>query len=75
MYGGLLLAHTIEAAAASGDYDVMELDVDSDSLTGATRLYEGLGFTIKHTSDLMRKSPSAEPSTSGPEGSGRILRE
>lgn len=53
--GSLVLAHTIEAAAAGGDYDVMELDVDSDSLTGATRLYERLGFTIKHTSALMRK--------------------
>lgn len=56
--GSAVLAHTIEAAAASGDYDVIELDVDSQSPTGATRLYERLGFTIKHTSALMRKRPA-----------------
>lgn len=52
--GSAVLAHTIEAAASSGDYDVIELDVDSESLTGATRLYERLGFAVKHTSAAMR---------------------
>lgn len=52
-----LLAHTIEAAAASGDYDAIDLDVDSDSPTGATRIYERLGFAVKHTTALMRKCP------------------
>ena len=56
--GSAVLAGTMEAAATSGDYRVIELDVDSDSLTGATRLYERIGFTIKHTSALMRKYPS-----------------
>jgi mycothiol synthase len=47
------LARTIGAATRSGDYDVIELDVDSDSPTGATRLYERVGFTRKHqTADL-----------------------
>lgn len=56
--GSAVLAHTIEAAAASRDYSVIELEVDSESLTGATRLYERMGFSIKHTSALMRKRPA-----------------
>lgn len=54
--GSAVLAHTIEAAARSGDFDVIELDVDSESLTGATRLYERLGFTLKLTQAAMRRS-------------------
>lgn len=53
--GSTVLAHTIEAAAQSGDFDVIELDVDTESPTGATRLYERLGFTVKHTTAAMRK--------------------
>ena len=34
---------------------VIELDVDSDSPTGATRLYERLGFTVKHQTASMRR--------------------
>ncbi|WP_066635575.1 GNAT family N-acetyltransferase [Serinicoccus hydrothermalis] len=56
------LARTIGLAAASGDYDVIELDVDSDSPTGATRLYERLGFALKHRSAAMRK-PLTAPTT------------
>ena len=56
--GSALLATTVEAAASSGDYDAIDLDVDSESPTGATRIYERLGFTIKHTTALMRKHPS-----------------
>lgn len=41
------LQHTIGLATRSGRYDVIELDVDSESLTGATRLYERIGFTHK----------------------------
>lgn len=53
--GAAVLAETIAAAAAKGDYDVMELDVDSSSLTGATRLYERLGFELKFTTSAMRR--------------------
>lgn len=49
------LARTLGLAARSGRYDVMELDVDSDSPTGATRLYERLGFTVKHQTASMRR--------------------
>ncbi|MGJ9372622.1 GNAT family N-acetyltransferase [Nesterenkonia sp. CF4.4] len=54
--GSAVLAHTIEAAARSGEFDAIELDVDSESLTGATRLYERLGFTLKLTQAAMRRS-------------------
>ena len=47
--------HTIVAAAAGGEHDVIELDVDSASPTGATRLYARLGFTLKHTQSAMRR--------------------
>lgn len=49
------LARTIGLAAATGEYDVVELDVDSDSPTGATRLYERLGFTLKKTWATMQR--------------------
>lgn len=49
------LAHTLRLMADSGEYDVLELDVDSDSLTGATRLYERLGFSHKLRSLSMRR--------------------
>ncbi len=38
------LSNTIALAHADGNYDTIELHVDSDSPTGATRLYEDLGF-------------------------------
>lgn len=53
------LARTIGLATDSGEYDVIELDVDSDSLTGATRLYERLGFEAKRTTAAMQKEPQA----------------
>lgn len=53
--GSAVLLHTMLAAARSGEYDVVDLDVDSESLTGATRLYERLGFTLKHTQSAMRR--------------------
>ena len=49
------LARTLGLATRSGKYDVIELDVDSDSPTGATRLYERLGFTHKHQTASMRR--------------------
>ncbi|GAB3190556.1 GNAT family N-acetyltransferase [Nesterenkonia suensis] len=50
-----VLAESIAAAAATGDYDLIELDVDSDSLTGATRIYERLGFALKFATSAMRR--------------------
>ena len=38
------LSNSIALASADGSYDTLELHVDSASPTGATRLYEGLGF-------------------------------
>lgn len=49
------LARTLGLASRTGRYDVIELDVDSDSPTGATRLYERLGFTHKHQTASMRR--------------------
>jgi ribosomal protein S18 acetylase RimI-like enzyme len=43
------LEHTIARASASGDYDTIELHVDSASPTGATRLYERVGFGLDKT--------------------------
>jgi mycothiol synthase len=45
------LLNTIALAARSGSYDRIQLDVDSESLTGATRLYERVGFV--HRLQLM----------------------
>ncbi|MGM0385952.1 MAG: GNAT family N-acetyltransferase [Actinomycetota bacterium] len=49
------LARTLELGAASGDFDRADLDVDSESPTGATRLYERLGFTVKKTFAAMQR--------------------
>lgn len=49
------LARTLILAAESGDYDTIDLTVDSESLTGATRLYERLGFTVARTTAAMQK--------------------
>nr|WP_269449726.1 GNAT family N-acetyltransferase [Auraticoccus cholistanensis] len=43
------LAGTMAVAAASGRYDVIQLGVDSANPTGATRLYDSLGFTVDRT--------------------------
>lgn len=52
------LSRTIAAAAASGDYNLVDLWVDSASPTGATRLYEGVGFaTDKMISTMRRPGP------------------
>ncbi|WP_062076601.1 GNAT family N-acetyltransferase [Demequina globuliformis] len=57
--GAAVLAATIQAGAESGGYEVIELDVDSESLTGATRLYDRLGFTLKYTTSTMYKDAPA----------------
>lgn len=48
------LARTIVAAGESGGYDLVDLEVDSDSPTGATRLYEALGFRPRFTTAAYR---------------------
>lgn len=52
------LARTLNLAAESGAYDKVGLTVDSESLTGATRLYERLGFTLERTTAAMQKDAS-----------------
>lgn len=49
------LLRTIDVAACSGDYDVIELGVDSQNPSGATRLYEAVGFTHKLQTTSMRR--------------------
>jgi mycothiol synthase len=49
-----LLATALSAARAEG-YDQASLGVDADSLTGAVRLYEGVGFTVDNTRTAYRK--------------------
>ena len=51
------LGRSIRLAAESGEFDVIELGVDSDSPTGATRLYERLGFTLARVMAAMQKDP------------------
>lgn len=43
-----LLAHSFESARAAGR-DAVKLHVDSESPTGATRLYESVGMRVNHT--------------------------
>lgn len=43
------LRHCLQSAAAAG-YGKVDLHVDSDSPTGATRLYESVGFEVISTS-------------------------
>lgn len=50
------LTRTVRETAQAGAYDVIELDVDSDSPTGATRLYERVGFTRKLQTVAMRRA-------------------
>lgn len=49
------LARTLLLAGESGEYDKAELHVDSESPTGATRLYERLGFALVRTTAAMQK--------------------
>lgn len=49
------LTRTVALAGESGSYVSADLHVDSSSLTGATRLYEEVGFAVKHTSATYRR--------------------
>jgi mycothiol synthase len=49
------LLATVLSAARADSYDQASLGVDSDSLTGAVRLYEQVGFTIHLTWTSYRK--------------------
>lgn len=49
------LARCLRLGGASGEFDSVELGVDSMSPTGATRLYERLGFTVARTNAAMQK--------------------
>lgn len=49
------LLRTIDLAGRSGAYDVIELGVDSENPSGATRLYEGLGFVPKLRTTAMQR--------------------
>lgn len=49
------LGAALLAAGEDGSYDAAELHVDSASPTGATRLYEILGFKVAHTVASYRK--------------------
>lgn len=49
------LTRTLGLVSAAGDYDVVELEVDSQSPTGATRLYERLGFRHHRQTARMRR--------------------
>jgi mycothiol synthase len=53
-----LLVTAMSAARASG-YDRASLTVDADSLTGAVRLYERVGFAVDHTRAAYRKQLTA----------------
>lgn len=49
------LSRTIALARELPAIRVVGLDVDSESPTGATRLYEGLGFVARHTTSTMTR--------------------
>lgn len=52
------LAGTIRLGTAAGEHDVVELGVDSASPTGATRLYDALGFTTSRVSAAYQRDPA-----------------
>lgn len=55
-----LITRTLQLAKASGNYDTVDLGVDAESLTGATRLYTDLGFrTDKVFTSYQRDLPTA----------------
>lgn len=56
---GACLGRTVAVASASGNYDVVELQVDSESPTGAPRVYERLGFTTTKTFATMQRDAAA----------------
>jgi mycothiol synthase len=56
-----LLATALSAARAEG-YDQASLGVDADSLTGAVRLYERVGFAVDNTRTAYQKQLRLTPS-------------
>ncbi|WP_165962663.1 GNAT family N-acetyltransferase [Occultella glacieicola] len=50
-----VLTASLRAAVATGEYDLVELDVDSINPTGAGRLYESVGFTPVRTTATFAK--------------------
>lgn len=53
--GRAVLEATVEAAAESGRYDLVELGVDSDNPSGAGRLYASVGFAPIRTTAAYAK--------------------
>ena len=51
------LSRTLDLARRDGRFTVVELSVDSESPTGADRLYTSLGFTVARSIQAMRKDP------------------
>ncbi len=49
------LSRTVALCAATGDVDKVDLHVDSASPTGATRLYERVGFAVAKTFAAMQQ--------------------
>jgi len=56
-----VLSAVITAAARSGDFDVIELDVDSQHPQGAGALYDSLGFRPVRTTAVFTKVVPAHP--------------
>ncbi len=56
-----MIAESLRALKAQGMAE-SALNVDADSLTGATRLYEACGFVVESTLVIYRK-PIAAPAT------------
>jgi mycothiol synthase len=55
---GACLVRTLRLGIETGVFTAAQLDVDSDSLTGATRLYERLGFSTKRVFASMQRDPA-----------------
>lgn len=53
--GTAVLSRTLRLAAETGEFDDVQLEVDGESLTGATRLYERLGFVLDKDFALFSK--------------------
>lgn len=49
------LSRTIDLARRDGGFNVVELDVDSESPTGADRLYTSLGFEVTRSLSVFRR--------------------
>ena len=52
---GLALAALLRTVSLAEGFDYVALDVDSQSPTGATRLYDALGFVTEHVDATYEK--------------------